>query len=208
MPGAIAISASAGRVASPSSAKLSRRASGNFTTTAPRRDVSEKNARSKSCPTAGYSMADFAPAIEYVLANEGGYNPNDNGAPSNFGIRQAGPYAQIDVKTLTRDEAVAIYERDFWAFGGFISQRVATKMLDIYVNEPPAIAIQILQRALVWLGQHITVDGAFGPITVAAVNASCADKLVDEIKFQLVDHYRKNADPSVLDGLLRRAVKG
>ena len=153
-------------------------------------------------------MAEFAPAIEYVLASEGGYNPNDNGVPSNFGIRQAGAYAQIDVASLTRDEAIAIYERDFWIFGGLSSQRLANKMLDIYVNEPPATAIKLLQQALRWFGLHLEVDGVLGPITLAMANAADESALVDELKFQLVDHYRKSADPSVLDGLLRRAVKG
>lgn len=154
-------------------------------------------------------MASFEPAIDFVLSNEGGFSPNDNGVPSNFGIRQAGPYAQIDVKTLTRDEASAIYLRDFWKFGGFTSQRVATKMLDIYVNLPPAEAIRLLQQALGFLqAGPIVCDGILGPQTTEHVNAADETELVDELKFRLVDHYRKTADPSEVDGLLRRAVKG
>lgn len=153
-------------------------------------------------------LAEFAPAIAYVLANEGNYNPNDHGSPSNFGIRQA-DHPGLDVKDMTQDQAIAIYERDYWKFGGFTSQRLATKMLDIYVNLPPVEAIRLLQQSLGWLqAGPVVCDGILGPQTTEHANAADETQLVDEIKFRLVDHYRKTADPSEVDGLLRRAVKG
>jgi lysozyme family protein len=166
-------------------------------------------------------MAEAAPAIAYVISNEKGYNPNDNGVPSNFGIRQAGAYAHIDVKSLTVEEASAIYLRDFWIFGGFTSQRLANKILDFYVNLPPAVAIRLLQSAIAFVNAtpSVVCDGVLGPITIAAVNNICLrlgdpsspsgeDRLIDELKFRLVAHYDQFADPSEKDGLWRRAVKG
>ena len=153
-------------------------------------------------------LAQFAPAIEFVLDNEGGYNPNDNGSPSNFGIRQA-DHPGLDVKDMTRDQAIAIYERDYWKFGGFSSQRMATKLLDMYVNLPPATAIRLLQQALAWLqAGPIVADGILGPQTIDHANAADESQLVDELKFRLAKHYNENADPSEKDGLIRRAVKG
>jgi lysozyme family protein len=152
-------------------------------------------------------MADFTPAIEYVLANEGGFNPDDNGCASNFGIRQAS-YPHLDIAHLTRDEAILIYQRDFWKFGALNSQRLATKLLDVYVNEEH-IGIFLFQQALGYLqAGPIVCDGIWGPITAEHANAADDAALIDELKARLALHYAQNSDPSVQLGLIRRAVKG
>jgi lysozyme family protein len=153
-------------------------------------------------------MAEFQPAIGYVLSNEGGYNPNDNGCPSNFGIRQAS-YPHLDIKNLTRDDAILIYQRDYWKFGELTSQRLATKMLDIYVNEEHE-GVKLLQQSLAYLqAGPIVIDGIWGPITTEHANAADPDALIDELKARLALHYFQVANCyTEMVGLVRRAVKG
>jgi lysozyme family protein len=167
-------------------------------------------------------MAEFAPAVEHVLASEGGYvnDPLDRGGETNFGISKR-QYPLLNVKNLERRDAIGIYRRDFWdhlqRMDDIASQRAATKFFDIYVNMPPAAAVRILQTALRAIqAGPIVVDGQFGPTTVAAMNAATLngdDTLVDELKAQLalaycLDVLRNSAAMHDLLGWLRRAVKG
>lgn len=59
----------------------------------------------------------FGKAVNRTLGFEGGYTV-DNGGPTNFGISQrANP--DVDVKNLTRDQAVQLYKSRYWdAIGG------------------------------------------------------------------------------------------
>ena len=72
---------------------------------------------SGAAPSAG---SDFGSIVRGVLKTEGGYTAIDgnSGAPANFGINQrANP--DIDVKNLTKDQAVQIYKSRYWdAIGG------------------------------------------------------------------------------------------
>lgn len=57
--------------------------------------------------------------MEFVLAWEGGYtdDPTDPGGRTNFGISQRA-YPDLDIASLTREDAVAIYRRDYWTPAG------------------------------------------------------------------------------------------
>jgi len=114
----------------------------------------------------------FKGAVERVLADEGGYvaNPADPGGETNFGISQR-EYPDLDIRNLTRDQAIEIYYRDWWnkfRFGE-LPAAVAAKVFDLAVNMGPAEAVRCLQRALraccfVYIGE----DGNLGPLTVKA----------------------------------------
>jgi lysozyme family protein len=161
-------------------------------------------------------MADFAAAVEYVLANEGGYvnDPADPGGETNFGISKR-QYPLLDIRNLTRPEAVDIYQRDYWKpeFAELASQRIATKVFDAYVNSPQA-AIRLLQRSLREIqAGPVVVDGVFGADTLAHANACDEGRLIDELKAQLAHFYcddviNRAAAYRDLLGWLRRAVKG
>ncbi len=59
---------------------------------------------------------DFQKAVDDLIDNwEGGYvsDPDDPGGETNMGISKRS-YPTLDIKHLTRDDAVAIYYRDFW----------------------------------------------------------------------------------------------
>jgi hypothetical protein len=60
--------------------------------------------------------SDFITAVNDLINNwEGGYvnDPQDPGGETNMGISKRS-YPNEDIKNLTRDEAIAIYYRDFW----------------------------------------------------------------------------------------------
>jgi lysozyme family protein len=163
--------------------------------------------------------ANFAAAIDYVLNNEKGYvnDPADPGGETNFGVSKR-QYPFLDVRNLNREDAIAIYKRDYWdhvpGFAQITSARVATKIFDFYVNMSPLVAVRILQMALRGIAAGpIVVDGQFGAQTVAHVNAADEGRLLDELKAQIAHAYCDDVLRSVLPyhdllGLLRRAVKG
>jgi len=64
-------------------------------------------------------MANFEKAVDFVLQREGGYvnHPNDPGGETNFGICKR-TYPKIDIKNLTRSDAIEIYRTDYWKKSG------------------------------------------------------------------------------------------
>lgn len=108
----------------------------------------------------------FDTAIERVFGNEGGHSndPNDPGGESRFGISKR-EYPDIDIRALTRDQAKAIYKRDFYdkIHADELYDGVAYQALDFAVNSGIGTAIRKLQLAL-----NVADDGHWGPITRAA----------------------------------------
>ncbi len=54
-------------------------------------------------------------AIQFVLDREGAYinHPEDPGGETNFGISKRA-YSDLDIKALTKEQAIDIYRRDYW----------------------------------------------------------------------------------------------
>jgi hypothetical protein len=69
----------------------------------------------------GNVLISFEECIEFELAREGappgkdGYvnDPKDPGGETKFGISKTA-YPTLDIKALTREQAIAIYKRDYW----------------------------------------------------------------------------------------------
>ena len=94
--------------------------------------------------------AGFDSAVQRVLSHEGGFAANDGntGAPVNFGINQrANP--DIDVKNLTREQAVEIYRERYWNAidGDNLAPELQGTALDAAVNQGPANARRWLQES-------------------------------------------------------------
>ena len=93
----------------------------------------------------------FNEAIERVLSHEGGYvnNPADPGGETQWGISKRS-YPNVDIKALTRSQAVEIYRRDFWGAvnADDMPDGVAYQTLDFAVNSGVGTAIRYMQRAL------------------------------------------------------------
>jgi lysozyme family protein len=156
-------------------------------------------------------MGDFKKAIEFVLANEGEFSDerDDAGGMTKFGISQAS-YPSWDIENLTKEDAIAIYKRDFWQPYQEFDDRLATKLFDLAVNLGHRRAVQILQRALRCLGAKIVDDGILGPLTKQAVNLANVDLLLTAIKSEAAGVYRNLAATNVsqkkfLKGWLKRA---
>lgn len=105
-----------------------------------------------------------------LLAHEGGYvnDPRDPGGETKFGISKRA-YPQLDIKNLTREQAIAIYDRDYYSAFRLneLPEAVAYCVLDFGVNAGPGRAVKALQRVL-----GLTTDGKLGPKTIAAVRAA------------------------------------
>lgn len=150
-------------------------------------------------------MAKFEDAIGMLLTDEGGYvnNPNDAGGETKFGITKR-TYPNLDIKNLTVDTAKMIYRRDFWRFDGIISQPLANKIFNMYVNMGHT-AIKIAQRMT-----NMIDDGKWGPNTEKAVNQQEPVTFISRYRIALAQHYLDivEADPSqgvFLKGWLKRA---
>lgn len=119
---------------------------------------------------------------KYVLKN-----PADLGGPTNMGITRptlATAYTQGLVKhnnldVLTKDEARAIYRKNFWdRYGwGELAWPVCLCALDCSVNHGGFA--WILQRACNNLGAKLVLDGKYGPKTRAALIELSASRPVE-----------------------------
>ena len=146
---------------------------------------------------AGYPAA-FSQAIEFVLANEGGYtnNPDDPGGETRWGISKrflddAG--LNVDPKVLTRDDAIDIYYEEFWQkapYDQIHNTLISTKLLDIHVNTGLRQAAKIIQRACRACGRAVDDDGVIGGKTMEAINLCEPVRLLVGMKSEQAGFYR------------------
>ena len=116
----------------------------------------------------------FDQALAIVLKHEGGYvnHPSDPGGETNYGITkrvaQANGY-NGDMKTIPMDVVRRIYRKDYWDAirAEELPADLRLPVFDAAVNSGPKRAIQWLQAAV-----GANADGAFGPRTLAAVQAT------------------------------------
>lgn len=155
-------------------------------------------------------MADFNQAVEIVLKHEAGYanDPSDPGGETNFGISKR-QYPSLDIKNLTKDEAKAIYKRDYWLslFDSIGDQRIANVLFDFSVNAGTETAIRTMQKALNdVLAGPILADGVFGPATLSAVNGADPEKLLKQFTVRRITYYASLNKPQFIRGWILRAM--
>lgn len=125
--------------------------------------------------------------IERVLSHEGGYvfDKRDPGGETKWGISKRS-YPALNIKALTRDQAVAIYRRDFWDAQqlGKLPAAVAFQVFDAGVNHGPGNAVRWLQSAAV-----AAQDGQLGPRTLAAVRGADQNDLLLRFNAARLDFY-------------------
>jgi lysozyme family protein len=111
----------------------------------------------------------FDEAFDRLLGHEGGYTPGvgDPGGETNWGISKRS-YPSLNIRTLTREQAKAIYRVDFWdrINGDGMYDGVAFQAFDFAVNSGIYTAIRQLQRAV-----GVADDGHWGPVSAAALQA-------------------------------------
>lgn len=122
-----------------------------------------------------------------LLQKEGEYSfdKNDRGGETAWGVTVAVARAfgyTGPMMSLTQEQAKEIYKARYWTQPRFdqvalVSPAIAYELFDTGVNMGQATAGKFLQRALNVLnnqGQHfqdVTVDGAIGAMTIAALKA-------------------------------------
>lgn len=124
--------------------------------------------------------------IDGLLGREGGNvnHSSDRGKATNWGItsQTALAHGYSDVRTLTREQARAIYEADYWYGPRFdqvaeLSPAVAEELLDTGANMGPSVASRFFQRWLSALNLRgklypdLDADGWIGPRTITALKA-------------------------------------
>lgn len=116
--------------------------------------------------------------IERVLVREGRdqytNDPSDAGGPTKWGVTQGAlakgrgrPVSAADVQALGRDEAVAIYRRDYMAaFETIEDPSLLELMFDFGVNHGVGTAAKALQTVLKRIGYYAgEIDGGFGRLS-------------------------------------------
>lgn len=165
-------------------------------------------------------MADFLPAFEAMIRNEGGYVlhdvPGDRGGMTYAGIaRNMNPqwpgWALIDRGSEVPAQLVReFYKANYWnpiQGDQITSQVIAQTIFDFHVNAG-AVA-----RKLAQLVVGATPDGAIGPKTVAALNAYDPDRFVMAYALAKIARYRDivSRDRSQLKfllGWINRTLQG
>lgn len=160
----------------------------------------------------------FEQAFGRVLINEGGESdrPDDPGGHTKYGITKAS-YPNLDIASLTKDQARDIYFRDFWGSLGLFrlyrKPEVASKVMDLSVNVGGRRAIMILQRALRACGvKNVDEDGILGSETADAAMRVDEQCLLVGLRSEGAGYYRSivasNQDRGVfLKGWLNRAYQ-
>jgi lysozyme family protein len=108
----------------------------------------------------------------------------------------------------------AFYKKQYWSswYDQLVSDDLAKRVFDFAVNGGPGTAVKTLQRAVNSLGGNLTVDGGWGPMTLAAVNAANQAALVQAFVNTRVAYYQliaanNPANAQFLQGWIARAEK-
>lgn len=144
-----------------------------------------------------------------TIALEGGAvnDPLDPGGSTKYGISQRS-YPTLDIPSLTMEQAIDIYERDYWnrlRLNSFYSKRIAWKVFDIEVNTGQGDTL--LQKAL-----GLKPDGIIGDQTIAIVNLYDVEHLMDRLIELQVKRYVQIVEKSpvklrFLGGWVNRAFE-
>lgn len=165
-------------------------------------------------------MADFLPAFERTLINEGGYKltniKDDRGGQTYAGIaRNAWPkwqgWSYIDNdETPPADMVRLFYRRNFWDPLGLttiIDQRVAHNIYDFGVNAGTGTAAKLAQIVV-----GATPDGKIGQVTTARINTMNPDLFLAQYALAKLARYeqivsRDRTQGKFLLGWVRRVLK-
>ena len=134
-----------------------------------------------------YSAA-FNKAFENVIGVEGGFSddPKDPGNwtggkegigklnGTKYGV-SAAAYPSLEIKTISLDDAKAVYHRDYWQVinGDDFSFPVSNTLFDCAVNSGCASAAKLFQKAL-----EMSSDGKIRKQTIAAAQSKDQTELL------------------------------
>jgi lysozyme family protein len=146
----------------------------------------------------------FDKAFDRLMGHEGGYtnNPADPGGETNWGISKRS-YPDTDIKNLTRDQAGALYLRDFWQPLGDTHPAIKGQVFDFAVNSGMQTAIRKLQAAI-----GVADDGHWGPMSAKALAAMDVNDVLMRFMAQRLRFWVKcSAWPTMGAGWVNRGAK-
>jgi lysozyme family protein len=128
--------------------------------------------------------SNFEDCLAKVLASEGGFvnHPKDPGGMTNLGCTKVvweefvgHPVSEADMRALTPAAVAPLYKRKYWdkVSGDLLPSGLDYAVFDAAINSGPGRAAKWLQQLV-----GVTVDGAIGPGTLAAVNAKPVQTLI------------------------------
>ncbi|WP_372782588.1 glycoside hydrolase family 108 protein [Litorivivens sp.] len=169
-------------------------------------------------------MADFAPAFEEMIRNEGGYIlhnvPGDRGGDTYAGVaRRFHPHWAgwqfIDSDDLQNpalfDCVNTFYREHFWQRlrgDDIADQRIAETLFDFAVNAGLGTAAKLAQSVL-----GVTADGIIGPVTIGKLNDFPPNEFLYRYAMAKVARYaeivnRDKSQSKFLLGWINRTLKG
>ncbi len=131
-------------------------------------------------------MNTFNKAVEFVLQHEGLYSNDstDPGGETKFGISKR-VYPDIDVKNLTRAQAIDIYKRDYWdKLPTELPAAVHCVLFDCAVNTGIGRAIRLLQAAV-----KVTPDGKWGRFSQSALVRMTVNEVISSLAIERIMFY-------------------
>lgn len=147
-----------------------------------------------------------------IIDREGGFvnDPADPGGATNYGVTihtmrrlgldldGDGRVTVSDVRRITKRTARKIFVDHYFRRPQIASlpEVLQASVFDMYVNAG-GNAVKILQRLLNAMGQALVVDGAIGPMTVAAAKAAhdaAPDHIADAYGIARRNYYYRLAD--------------
>ena len=148
----------------------------------------------------------FETIIDRVLGHEGGYTSggNDPGGETKWGISKRS-YPNLNIKTLTREQAIVIYKRDFWdrMHLDCATDGVAFQLLDFALNSGIETAVRYFQRVV-----GTADDGYWGPISQEAANLMSESDIILLLNAERLDFMTKLKNwPTAGRGWARRIAQ-
>lgn len=135
-------------------------------------------------------VSNFGKVQPIVDKWEGGYvdNPQDPGGATNMGIT-IGTLSRWRGRKVSKDEVRALIRNEVWQImkayyydmvrGDDLPIQVAIAAHNAAVLSGPSASARFLQQSLVELGRRVTIDGAIGPDTIAAIAQSDASQVAN-----------------------------
>lgn len=143
-------------------------------------------------------MAEFMPAFESMILNEGGYvltnDPNDHGGQTYAGISRKHHPDWAGWQFLDSGRGVepqwvrAFYKLNYWnpmRLDDVKSQRIARTLFDFGVNAGIGTAAKLAQIII-----GTTPDGRIGPKTLEAINSADEDLFIASYALAKIARYR------------------
>tara|TARA_Y100000034_G_scaffold56450_1_gene69153 strand:+ start:604 stop:1101 length:498 start_codon:yes stop_codon:yes gene_type:complete len=156
-------------------------------------------------------IKDFDDIIKIVLKHEGKYvnDPNDAGGETNFGISKRS-YPDVDIKNLTKSDAISIYKRDYW--DRYKVESLPKELWHIYfdmcIHMGNSRAVKILQKSAVNRGRKIKIDGRLGRNTRRALNGVSVNRVrAFRVRYYVELVNKKPRNEKFYYGWFRRALE-